>query len=338
MVANVQTMAYVGARPWHGLGVEVPANVTAAEMLVKAGLDWEVELVDLATVDTAVKVTHKAIRRKDNGQIIGVGGPSWRPMQNRPAFEILNSMICEGQVQWHTAGALGNGEKVWALVKLPGALEPVKGDVVEKFLLWVNGHSGGFAQRMMKTPIRVVCQNTLNAALSELFVTTSSGKISSKVKEGKEGEAISIRHIGDQSKKLEEGARALGLALKYYDEVGQAFGRMGEVRLSKAAISAVLDKVFPVKTEEQREREIGNARIQKSVLELAETGKGTDIVGVRGTAWGLYNAITEYVDHNRTTRGEDETEKRAARLESQWFGSGAKVKQEAFAEIMAAIN
>lgn len=325
MVANVETMAFRGERPWHGLGTEVPEGVSATEMLKAAGLDWEVELVRLTTECGHEVDSHKAVVRKRNGhepRVLGVVGNAYRPVQNRDAFAALEGIRTSGGVRYHTAGALGGGEKVWVLCKLPGVIRPLANDPVEKFLLWVNGHDGGTTLKMLFTPKRVVCQNTLGAALSTFRSTR------------KQGDATEIRHVGDMRAKQDAALKALGLALKAYDDAETAYARMARTKLNQAQMKEVLNSLFPFEPSERMNALslVGNAGIQNRIAELAETGRGTEISGVKGTAWGLYNAIAEYVDHERVTTGKGlvQTENR---LKSQWFGSGAKIKQAAFASL-----
>lgn len=323
MSANIQTMAYQGARPWHGLGVEVPADVKSAAMIKAAGLDWEVRLDRLMTDDRVV-TTHKAVVRRDTKQVLGVVGNAYRPVQNRTAFDFLDTVVANGDVQYHTAGALGGGERVWVLAKLPGVMSPVKGDAVEKFLLFSNSHDGGGALRVMFTPIRVVCQNTLNAAI---------GQFNKK-------EGVAIRHVGNMDSKIDAAAQALGLARKFYDAVEQSFAKMAGFKISYTQAQAVLDGIFPIKETDRQTREsmVGNAGIQHKILDLSQKGRGSDLPGVKGTAWGLYNAITEYVDHERTTTGKTPDQKAENRLRSQWFGSGAALKSRAFDSVMALVG
>lgn len=340
MAHNIDTMAYYGERPWHGLGVELQGVATAAEMIKAAGLDWRVNLHPLRTVGGIEVPEHFAVIREDRKSSLGVVGKMFRPVQNVEAFDFFDAVVGDGQAVYHTAGSLGIGEKVWVLAKLPGELTPVEGDRVEKFLLLTNGHDGGFALRALFTPVRVVCQNTLNLALGQVWDANTTGGLSMKPKEGKEKEGVAIRHVGDMKAKMEEARRILGLATRYYDALGQTFSRLAGFKISVKQASAVLDCLFPIKETERTTRDsmVGNAGIQQKVRGFMEKGAGTEIAGVRGTGWGLYNAVTEYVDHGRTTTGKTELEKTANRLESQWFGSGAKVKQQALDQIVAMMN
>lgn len=344
MSANIETMAFVGALPWHGIGTPVEANVGYLEMMKAAGLDWEVELKSLQTatvlpggkIATLAVTSHKAVVRKQNGhsaRVLGVVGNAFRPVQNVEAFQFLDSIRSEKKIEYHTAGSLGDGEKVWVLTKLPGDLRIGKSDLVEKFLLFSNSHDGGGACRVMFTPIRVVCQNTLNAAIGQVFGYKKTGTFGSKAKEGEEG--VAIRHVGDMNRKLDLAAKTLGLAVNYYDTLQEQFAQMAATKITLAQFTTVVDEMFPLAEATQATSKVGNAGIRSRIAELLEAGPGAQFETSKGTAWGLYNAITRYVDHERTTTGKTDLEKTENRLKSQWFGSGARVKQDAFEKVMA---
>ena len=167
MPAQIESMAYFGKVPWHGLGTALEeADLyywpTACE---KAGLAWDVELVPLVTADTQAKVENKAVRRTSDGRILGVVGPRFTVLQNKDAFKWFEPFLAAKEALLHTAGSLQDGSRVWVLAKLKrDPLVIAEGDEVEKFILLSHGHDGSLAVRCGFTPIRVVCQNTLSMA------------------------------------------------------------------------------------------------------------------------------------------------------------------------------
>ena len=164
MPAVVEQMMFVGATPWHGLGNKVDADIGVEDAIVSAGLDWEVGLKDLQTVD-GVPVSHRATYRKTDGSILGVVGPRYTPLQNKDAFDWFQPFLDAGECGIHTAGSLHSGQKVWVLAQLNrDNSEIVRGDEVCKFILLSNSHDGTTAIRVGYTPIRVVCVNTLAMA------------------------------------------------------------------------------------------------------------------------------------------------------------------------------
>ena len=188
-------MAYFGETPWHKLGTKLDRPATAAEAIEAAGLNYEVRLTSLITENGIPVTQKKAVVRGDTQDVLGVVGNSYVPVQNREAFQFLDTVVADGEVRYHTAGALGKGERIWMLAKLPGHIR-VKNtdDITEKFLLLHNSHDGTSSLRVFFTPIRVVCANTLSVAQRDA-----------------RGQGVSIIHKGDLSAKVREAQKVLGL-------------------------------------------------------------------------------------------------------------------------------
>jgi phage/plasmid-like protein (TIGR03299 family) len=235
-------------------------------------------------------------------------GPGYyTPVQNEEAFGFLDSVVGEGQAIYHTAGSLDGGRRVWILAKLPGEIALRHTDVTEKYLLLMNSHDGSTALRMLFTPVRVVCKNTLNLAMSRAA-----------------SEGIAIRHTASATSRIEEARRALGLARTYYDEFAAEAARLLASPYSDLQMTLLAERLFPTNENEVSTR-IKNRREQ--VFNLFEWGKGH--AEIRGTAWAALNAVAEFADHNRSVRarpGENRDEKRLA---SVWLGSAAALKQTA---------
>ncbi len=338
MAHNISTergrpeMCYVGERPWHGLGTALQAPATAAEAIQAAGLDWTVEQWPLYAMAAATGMReggtieaagHLANVRSDTRQVLGVVGDRYQPIQNREAFTFFDHVVGQGQAIYHTAGALGQGERVWILAKLPGDIVITRHgteDRTEKFLLLSNSHNGWSSLRMCFTPIRVVCQNTLNAALAR----------TGEVRQG-----IRIQHTGEITQKVTEAQRALGLAVKFYDDMTSLVEHLANRTLKQQELTAYVETVFP-----SREGEPGGRiqNIRQDVLRLIESGKGNDRPGIRGTAWAAINGVVEYVDHERAGRGKTAQERASSRLESAWFGYGATIKARAWDHAVALVK
>lgn len=192
------SMAYFGETPWHGLGQKLESPATAAEAIIAAGLDFEVGLHPLVTTDGLAVLQRKAVIRPDTNQVLGVVGNSYVPIQNAEAFQFLDTVVADGELRYHTAGALGRGERIWMLAKLPGHIR-VNGtdDITEKFLLLSNSHDASSALRVYFTPIRVVCANTLGVA-----------------ERRSRGQGVSIIHKGDLGAKVRE-AQNLGFGVTF---------------------------------------------------------------------------------------------------------------------------
>ena len=307
-------MFYTGETPWHKLGTKLDNPATAREAIEAAHLDWVVKPEEVYYMVDGIPEPipdSRVIVRQDTRVPLGVTGIRYTPIQNVDAFGFFDNVVGQSQAIYHTAGALGKGERIWIMAKLPEPIR-IKGtdDVTEKFLLLTNSHNGKDSLRAFFTPVRVVCQNTLYAALSE---------------GGKGG--VSIRHVGDIQSKVKEAQEILGLAVKYYDSLSDVYNKFASTPVTSAQVQAYLNLLVPNPEDGKNSTRSENTR--KEIEALFESGKGNNAPGVRGTVWALLNGVSEYVTHNRSTRGTDETRDNN-KLASLWFGSGRDLNQKAF--------
>lgn len=308
MAHEVETMFSVGVAPWHGLGARVPAEVTSGEAMKLAGLDWRVSTQPLLTArgdgsEPALVPSARAVVRETDGRPLGVVGERYLPIQNADAFAFFDEIVGAGKAIYHTAGSLKSGRRVWILSKLPGEVRVARNDITEKFLLLSNSHDGSSALRMMFTPVRVVCQNTLNIALAG-------------------GErAFHVRHTASAPSRIEEARRVLGLSNTFYDSFAATAHRLAASRYTDAQMRELTTELFPGETDKPSSR---TANIRDKVLELFETGAGHG--EIRGTAWAALNAVAEFTDHHRQSSSQN----RDGRVDSIWWGSGASLKARAY--------
>lgn len=310
MPANINSIAYANEVPWHGMGTRMKDRFTSEEALKQGGLDWEVEKLEIKTTSSIEIPSHRAVVRTDNKEVLGVVGKGYQILQNRDAFSFFDEAIKDRSAIFETVGALGKGEKVWMLAKVEGSDFYVLGeDQVQPYLLLYHGHDGFTSVTGMFTPIRVVCQNTLKVALSS------------------NTDKIRVKHTGNVQEKLKLAGAMLRMTGAMIDETKPIFKALANRSLSASESTQYIMKSLSsrsvIKTLEDESEQL-KASVEK-VEELVETGVGSGIRGVRGTAWGTYNAITEYIDHHRNPRGGQEN-----RLGSIWFGQGSAVKQRAF--------
>jgi phage/plasmid-like protein (TIGR03299 family) len=279
-------------------------------MLKAAGLDWEVEKrpVPGARLDSkGDPIKYQLVRRaRDAGEqdiLLGLVSPRYEPLQNKNAFEFFNPIVGEGAAIFETAGALGDGERVWVLAKLPGEIRVVGDDIVNKFLLLSNTHNGNGAVTVKFTPIRVVCQNTLVLALED-------------------GEkSVKVRHTKRMSERLAEVPELLGIFKSVFESAEESFKALVKTGVDTNRLNQYLESVFP-RTDEQRKK---NQRPEKweHVTKLFEEGD-PGLIYIRGTLWSAYNAVTRFEDYRQTTEaGADR------RLNRTWFGPGADLKLKA---------
>jgi len=306
MPANVDEMMYVGQTPWHGKGTKLDNPATAAEAIEAAKLGWDVRLEDVfqQTQDGFRAVSNKKlVVRIDTNVVLGVVGERYCPLQNRDAFRFFDAVVGEKSAIYHTAGSLGDGERIWLLAKLPGEIVVTKDDVTEKYLLLANSHDGTLRVSMLWTPIRVVCQNTLNGALSSAE------------------EVLQAKHTTLLGNRVGEFASRLGIINQKFDLLGELSQRLIKTPMLTEQWKTYRNKVFNISDGELPTR---TKNMLDEVSALFDSGRGTDLPGVRGTAWAGVNAIVEYADY---VRGRNTT-----RDMSTLFGSGATLKQKAWKE------
>lgn len=325
---NRGNMAYVGEEPWHGLGQRVPADVTAEEMIRAAGLDWLVEkrpargaavvwarkrelLKPGATIspDDEVEYSRYEIVRPpytDQPQetVLGIVSAKYEPLQNRDAFAFFDPIVDQKKAFFETAGALGDGERVWVMAKMPGDIEVVRGDTCQKYLLLSNTHTGQGAVIVKFTAVRVVCQNTLMMSLAD-------GQT-----------AYRVRHSKKMTDRLQEVAELIAAANEVYATAAKLFKAMAAMKLEGPALEKYLELNFP---KSARQKEKGEEPERWTHLRrLFQTHEDLQLAGVKGTLWAAYNAITYFEDHKSI-----EEESAAGRLDRVWFGGGADVKLKA---------
>jgi len=312
-------MAYTGRTPWHNLGQNIEGAFDAETALREANLDWEVEVAPLyidadGVYDNAGKgfVPRKSERgkvviRKDTGDELGVVGPKYSPLQNKDAFAFFDGVFGEGKARYETAGYLGKGERMWLLANMT-ANDPVEilpGDEVNKYLLLTNDFTGSYSVLGSFTPVRVVCNNTLTAAVSSII---------------KGGNTVRVKHVGDVKNRLQFAGEVLSASGVFYDEVKNLFQSFAKKQLNGEQTRNYIHLSLFDDNKESKSR----TKKVDMVEGLMHTGRGSDIAGVRGTVWGAYNAVTEYVDHIKEYRGGD-----AKKLEASQFGTGRHLKTKA---------
>ena len=213
MSANVESMFYAGReKPWHGLGTQVDEAPTSADALRLAGLDWKVERKPIQVCGGRKVDNFFANVRSSDGAVLGVVSDRYQVVQNAEAFAFTDALI-EGEVRYETAGSLMGGRKIWLLAKLPD--REIVGDKTEPYLCFSNTHDGSGAIRVCMTPIRVVCNNTLNIALNGAK------------------RAWSVRHTGDIQAKLHEARMCLDMANKYMDKLAVYADQMANKSITK---------------------------------------------------------------------------------------------------------
>lgn len=332
MAANINSFASVRVPAWHGLGTVLDAPVSPLEFQTVAGLDWTVSLEELAhnMIETAGLENYRAVVRSDNQTALGVVGKEYAPVQNGEMFAFLNDLReFDLDLVVETAGALGRGETVWALAKVPALGFALGADTVETFLLVSNGHAGNRRLTVTPTTIRVVCQNTLGAAMGE--------------RKGKVG----LAHGWDL--KHTKGVQ---------DRLAQAKGILSEtfaaVATTKEIASRMADKVATFATVEEIARKVWgevpalkegkNANKGRTIaldrladLERIWLSPTSNVSGTSGTVWAAFNAVTEWCEHESIVRAGNYTQAESRFIGNLLGGSASTFKEEAFSYALSLI-
>ena len=307
MAHMVETMAYAGEVPWHGLGVPVSNDLTPAQMMEKAGLDWKVQEVEsfIEFNGKRMPTGQKSLIRETDGKILTNVGADWNPVQNETAFEFFSEFVLSGNMEMHTAGSLKGGQMVWALAKVSESFDLFGGDEVESYLLFSNPHQYGKAIDVRFTPIRVVCNNTLTLSLDQ------NAQRSVKVGHRTQFDADMVKE-------------SLGIAhekLATYKEMAEFLGKK---RYSADALIEYYNTVFP-RTADKRVQNMAlsidtlsrNAKLAHDVL---ETQPGAEYA--EGSWWQAFNSVTYITDHVQGRNADN-------RLYSSWFGGNQVRKRDA---------
>lgn len=313
MAHLVETMMSVKKTPWHGLGTILEAPPTAEDAIVAAGLDWQVEkrpmwfeAKDLHGNMLPTPDRFAIVRQTDNAYL-GDSGAVWQPLQNKDAFRFFDPFVQSGEATYETAGSLEGGRTIWVLAKINRApIEVVKGDEVTKYVLLTNKHTCGYAIQSTLTPIRVVCNNTLTGAINRA------------------NWLLKANHSSKMVERLEDIQEIIARADQSFTQAANAYRMFAKKSATSQIIDQILADTFEWSVSAESDREASFKRKQtETIMRLFETGRGTDIKGVNGTVWGLYNAITEYIQHEKG-KVEDK------RLKDAWLGSGMKMNIRAF--------
>jgi phage/plasmid-like protein (TIGR03299 family) len=305
------SMFYIDEVPWHNMGAKLDEPATAREAIQAANLDWRVVKVPLFAGSKRIPVPDKfATVRKTSSiisksdPVLGVVGKDYTPLQNTDAFNFFDPIVGENAAIYHTAGALGKGERIWILAKLPDYIRVVGDDIAEKYLLLSNSHDGKSSVQIKFTPVRVVCQNTLTQALND-----GNG-------------SWRIVHHSDIHQKIKQAHEMLGLIKGKFNALEASFQRMARVKMDRNRLHQYLVQVYPAPKEEEQIALVQRDRDWSEYF--FDQGRGNRLPDVSGSLWAAFNGVTEWLDHRKGRQNEGQ------RLNSLWFGEGARIKNRAY--------
>ena len=312
MVAAVETMAYVGQVPWHGLGNPVPQGVSIEEMQKAAGLDWTVskrpvmfsapdhERTEHGGIKLATFKDKFVLARDTDNKPFSVVSSRYKPVQPKEIMEFFRELVEQQGFKLHTAGALLDGGRIWCLAETGDFHLVNKVDRVDSYLLLSTSYDLTLSTLAQFTSVRVVCNNTLQQALRD-----ATGR-------------VTIPHVRDFNAAAIK--TELGINREQFAAFSDALDTIARINLDAAKAVQIMDRVFEL-PEDPEKRMADSDRIHaQNVIDMFTRGTyiGSDLSDMTG--WGLVNAMTEYVDFRKRARGQ------GSRLDSAWFGDNAKLK------------
>ncbi|MFV8353913.1 DUF932 domain-containing protein [Flavobacterium sp. XS2P14] len=315
-------------KAWHNLGQIIQDYPTSAEAIKFAGLDYEVEKRKLFTscseeINLTSETIHNKIEvpnyfstvRTDNDAVLGVVGKDYQILQNRDAFSFFDSIVGGDGILYETAGALGNGERIFITAKLPDYIRVGNDDLIEKYLFLTTSHDGSGSITAAFTPIRIVCANTLNAAMNNKTNT------------------VRIRHTANAKQRLEQAHKVMGISDMLSVQMETIFNDWTKVRITDSEVKKLIQSAL-----------VPNKEVLKSIQEGREEGLSTCFTNMvdsayeyamsdptqlmdttKGTVFGAYNAVTGYFQNVRNYKDDE------AKLTSLLMGGTGQIRtQSAF--------
>ncbi|MDC7698324.1 DUF932 domain-containing protein [Vogesella indigofera] len=314
----VEAMAFVGATPWHGLGNPLSPQQPESVWLAEAGMNWTIEQSDVL-FNVAADGMHirpysdaKVLYRSDTLAPLSVVSPRYKVVQPHEVLHFYNDLVHAGGFELETAGVLKGGRKLWALARTGQETLLKGGDRVKAYLLLATSCDGTLCTTAQFTSVRVVCNNTLQMAVGE-----RSG-------------AVKVPHstVFDPQAVKE----SLGLGLSAWDSFIDNLKQLSRRPVSPEEMRQYFSDVLAEPLPEDEDSQTTSRAMQQLTALYSGAGMGALLNSSRGTAWGLLNAVTEYVDHRRRARSQD------YRLDSAWFGQGAQLKDQALQRALALLD
>ena len=310
-------MAYVGATPWHGLGNPLPENQPIEVWQKAAGMDWEIKQTEVlfnAAHDNGNVLNLRSnkdatvLYRSDTKEALSVVSKRYKVVQPHDVLGFYRDLVSVSGFELETAGVLKGGKKLWALARTGDEMMLSGMDKVKGYLLLATSCDGSLATTAQFTSIRVVCNNTLQMAVGD-----NLGAV--RVPHSTTFDPVAVK-------------QSLGLGVTAWDEFSRSIKAMANRPVNKFEAMSYLVNVLGDANLPLQDQP--NQKAIQTVYNLyAGAGKGADLPSAKGTAWGLVNGITEYVDTHRRARNQD------YRLDSAWFGQGAQIKQKGFEAALA---
>ncbi|UTM02919.1 DUF932 domain-containing protein [Alcaligenes sp. NLF5-7] len=315
MSHHVEQMAYVGQTPWHGLGNHLSANQPIEVWQQQAGMDWDIKEAPVQFMDSVDETQsslitfpqNKVLYRSDTNTPLSVVSQRYQVVQPREILEFYRDLTEVSGFQLETAGVLKGGKKVWALARTGHSASLQGNDVTNAYVLLATACDGSLATTAQFTAIRVVCNNTLAVALDD-----NKGAV--KVPHSTAFDAQAVK-------------QQLGISVSSWDTFMYRMKQLSERKVKHAEAEQFFRQLFS--GSKQPATQTPNEHAMRKTLSIYNgQGRGAELGAAKGTALGLLNSVTEFVDHERRARNSD------YRLDSAWFGQGATLKQSALEQTL----
>ena len=280
MAANVETMFYTREKPWHGLGTMVAEAPNSKDALRLAGLNWKVLQEPVYTENEELIQGYKANVRDTDRKVLGVVTDRYKVIQNEEAFAFTDTLLGEG-VRYETAGSLQEGRRVWMLARLPREFI-IGGERISPYMVFSNTHDGSGAVKTALTPIRVVCNNTLNLALRTAK------------------RSWSMIYTGDISGKIEEAKNTLLLADEYMTALGQEFEDLRKIKLSEKQVLDYIKILLPMEENYSLLQKRGVEKLRADMK--MRYFDAPDLKDVGNNGYRFVNAVSDFATHSTPRR------------------------------------
>lgn len=280
MAANVETMFSVREKPWHGLGTIVAEAPASSDALRMAGLDWKVVQEPIFTDFNEEIEGYKANVRDSDRKVLGVVSDRYKVVQNVDAFSFTDELLGKG-VRYETAGALQEGKKVWLLARLPKEYI-IAGERISPYLVFSNTHDGSGSVKVAVTPVRVVCNNTLNLALETAK------------------RSFSMMHTGNIRDKMEEARDTLFMAEDYMDHLGAEFEQLRRQKVTDEQVREYVELLLPMEKEPTSVQAKNILRLREDMMKRYYDAP--DLQKVGKNAYRFINAVSDFATHSSPLR------------------------------------
>ena len=280
MAANVETMFYTREKPWHGLGTMVAEAPNSKDALRLAGLNWKVLQEPVYTENEELIQGYKANVRDTDRKVLGVVTDRYKVIQNEEAFAFTDTLLGEG-VRYETDGSLQEGRRVWMLARMPREFI-IGGERISPYMVFSNTHDGSGAVKTALTPIRVVCNNTLNLALRTAK------------------RSWSMIHTGDISGKIEEAKNTLLLADEYMTALGQEFENLRKIKLSEKQVLDYIKILLPMEENYSLLQKRGVEKLRADMK--MRYFDAPDLKDVGNNGYRFVNAVSDFATHSTPRR------------------------------------